>query len=97
MNRKESSNEFQALIDEEGNIAVPPELMQRFAGRKLHVRLNSEEVSAELKKKNVTEQEIERISGMQRESREQAVKFLLSEGALRSASRFVRRVGGSKR
>jgi hypothetical protein len=35
-----------------------------------------------LKNKGVSEEEIERISGFQLESREQVVRFLLSEGAL---------------
>ena len=46
------------------------------------VRLTAKALSAELKASNVSEAEIERIGSLQLESRDQVVKFLLSEGAL---------------
>jgi bifunctional DNA-binding transcriptional regulator/antitoxin component of YhaV-PrlF toxin-antitoxin module len=94
---KKSGNEFEALIDGDGKITVPAELREHFAGKKLHVRLNREEVSTELKERDVTEEEIERISSVQLESREQVVKFLLSEGALKRNVAFVKRAKGTKR
>ena len=92
MEYMKSSNEFEAQIDSDGKIAVPSELVKRFAGKKLHVRLSKEEVAAELQEKNVTEEEIGRISNVQLESREQAVKFLRTEGALKNNKAFVERV-----
>ncbi len=91
MEYKKSSNEFEAQIDGDGKIAVPSALLKRFAGKKLHVRLSKEEVAAELQEKNVTEEEIERISNVQLESREQVVKSLLSEGVLKNDKAFMRR------
>jgi hypothetical protein len=101
---KKSSNptgrvfdEFEGLIDDDGRIAVPSELLKHFAGKKLRIRLNKEEVSSELRENNVTDEEIERISSLQLESREQVVKFLLSEGVLQRTSAFAKRVRGTKR
>lgn len=91
MEHKQSANEFVARIDGRGNIAVPPELARRFAGKRVHVRLNNREVAAELKARNVTEEEVDRIADVQRESREQIVAFLLSEGALKANRGFHRR------
>ncbi len=97
MEHKSASNEFHALIDDDGRITVPTELAKQFAGRKLHVRLHEEEISSGLREKAVTEDEIERIERVQRDSREQIVKFLLSEGLLKRDMAFVRRAQGLKR
>ncbi len=96
MERKKSDNEFEAVMGNDGTIVVPHGLAKRFVGKKLHVRLRSEEVASELMEKNVTEEEIERIANIQLESREQVVKFLLTEGSLRTSS-LLRRVKGMHR
>ncbi len=90
-------NEFEALIDEEGNIAVPPDLLRELVGRKLHVRIQKREVAAALQEKSVTEDELARLARIQLEPREQVIKFLLSEGALKSNRAFSRRTKGEKR
>ncbi len=90
-------NEFEALIDEEGNIAIPPDLLKELVGRKLHVRIQKREVAAALQEKGVTEDEIARLAKIQLEPREQVIKFLLSEGALKSNRTFSRRTKGEKR
>ncbi len=96
MERKHPTNEFDALIDDDGRITVPLEMAKHFAGRKLHVRLHREEISAGLREKDVTEDEIERIARVQLESREQVVKFLLTERMLKSDAAFVRRARKTK-
>ena len=96
MEHKQASNEFEALIDKDGRITVPVEVARQFAGRKLHVRLHREEISASLREKHVTDDEVERIARVQLDSREQVVKFLLSEGILKRDSGFVRRVRGKR-
>ena len=96
MERKKSDNEFEAVIGDDATIVVQHGLAKRFVGKKLHVRLRSEEVASELMEKNVTEEEIERIANIQLESREQVVKFLLTEGSLRTSS-LLRRVKGMHR
>lgn len=92
MEHKQPSNEFEALVDDEGKLTLPAELGKRFAGAKLHVRLHKQEVNAALREKNVTDVEVERIAGVQFESREQAVTFLLSEGVLKNDASFAQRV-----
>ncbi len=90
---KKSVQEFEGVLEPDGTIAVPPKIAERFSGAKLQVRIEKKEISDRLKKNNVTEEEIERISALQLESREQVVKFLLSQGMLarRSASRRRRK------
>lgn len=94
MEHKKSANEFEALVDDEGKILVPSELLGEFSRKRIHVRISSRENDAGLKENNVTEDELDRISSLQLESREQVVKFLLSEGALKGSS-FDRRVRGT--
>ena len=91
---KQSSNEFEALIDDDGKIAVPPQLRKQFDGTKLHVRLHKEEISGALRSMHVTEDEVERISIVQLESREQVIKFLLCEGVFAKDRTFIRRAKG---
>lgn len=78
------SVEFEASIEPSGKINVPTHVAREFGkgGRTLRVRLITNTISAGLKDREVSEEEIERISAIQLESREQVVKFLLSEGAL---------------
>ncbi|MBX2992272.1 MAG: hypothetical protein KF749_14055 [Bacteroidetes bacterium] len=79
---KKSVQEFDCFLEQDGTIAVPREIAERFSGSKLHVLLERKEISDRLKKNNVTEGEIERISALQLETREQVIKFLLSQGTL---------------
>ncbi len=79
------SVEFDGEIDESGKIAIPEGFAKEIKGSSgtIHVRLTSKVISSELKERNVSEEEIERICLVQLESRDQVVKFLLSEGVLR--------------
>jgi hypothetical protein len=97
MEHKHSSNEFEALIDDDGKIAIPTELAKRFVGKKIHVRVQNKEISAGLKERNVTEEEVERIAHVQRESRERTTKFLMSEGVLDKDTAFIGRARGVNR
>jgi DNA-binding transcriptional regulator/RsmH inhibitor MraZ len=85
MDHSRESIEFEGTIDKHGRIAVPPSIRAHIdkGARSLRVRLTSKVISSALKLKDVTEEEIERIGALQLEKREQVVKFLLSEGALR--------------
>jgi hypothetical protein len=96
MEPKKSSDEFEATIDQEGKIAVPHELTLRLSGMKLHVRLSREELVSELHERGVTEEEVEMIARRQLESRDQVVKFLLTEGALRTRRAFTSRKRGKR-
>jgi hypothetical protein len=77
--------EFEAQIDGEGKIAVPARLRDHLPpGETFHVRLTGHPLSANLRKRNIQDSEIRRISDLQLESREQVIRFLLSEGALKN-------------
>jgi hypothetical protein len=96
MEPKKSNDEFEATIDQEGKIAVPHELALRLSGTKLHVRLSREELVSELRERSVTEEEVEMIARRQLESRDQVVKFLLTEGVLRTRRAFAPRKRGKR-
>ena len=92
-NRK--SVEFESVIDRDGNIRVPEHLrrvMDETPHAKMHVRLTAHLMNSTLRKKGVSEEEIERIGNLQLESRDQVVKFLLSEGALAGNRRIRARM-----
>lgn len=85
--------EFEGTINRHGNIAVPRAVLDDFGGKsgsKIQVRLTGRVVSSKLRERRVKEEEIERIAARQLESRDQVVKFLLSEGAL-SHNKGIRR------
>jgi hypothetical protein len=93
VNRNKRSVEFEAAVGEDGNIVVPAAVLQqlRHVGQgKLHVRLSATDLAADLKSRNVDEEEVEDIAARQLESREQVVKFLMSEGALKLSASFSR-------
>jgi bifunctional DNA-binding transcriptional regulator/antitoxin component of YhaV-PrlF toxin-antitoxin module len=95
-----NSFEFEAVIDQQGQITVPGGFFERLGEsptRRVHVRLSSKELSAELKKRGVTEDEIDRISEMQLEERNQVEQFLLAEGSLRACRRWRKLPRSSRR
>lgn len=84
MDQDRKSVEFETVIDEDGRITIPPNLLEQVdtgRRRKISVRLTSASLTRTLKERGVTEDEIERIGDLQLEPREQVVKFLLTEGA----------------
>ena len=93
MDHSRHSVEFESSIDRQGRISVPPSILAQLSkgSRSVRVRLTSKVVSAALKRRDVQEEEIERIAALQLETREQVVKFLLSEGALRRHKVLKRR------
>jgi hypothetical protein len=89
------SVEFEGTINQYGNIAVPQAVLDDFGGKsreKIHVRLTGRVISSKLRERRVKEEEIERIAATQLESRDQVLKFLLSEGALRYNKGIRRRL-----
>ena len=86
------SMEFTAKVGRDGTIAVPEETLRQVqSGEKVHVRLSPIHLNAQLRERGVTEEEVDRISAAQLESRDQVVKFLLSEGSLGPDKAFRRR------
>ena len=86
------SVEFEATIDGSGKITVPGSVAREFEKTPgaVHVRLTTHALRDELKKHDVGEEEIDRLSSVQLESREQVVRFLLSEGVLRKSGMMRR-------
>lgn len=86
------SVEFETTLDQSGKIVVPESVLEEFGKRSgaVLIRLTAKAITSELKARNVNEEEIERMGSVQRESRDQVIRFLLSEGALMKS-------GGRKR
>lgn len=99
MDESRSVIEFEASLDTQGKIAVPRAAIQHLGKVKgpLRVRLTRLTISSDLKKKGVSEEEIEHISALQLESHEQVFKFLLSQGSLRKHKRFRARIATYKK
>lgn len=94
MDHAKDSVEFEATIDQRGVVRVPTEMLERLTvrgGAKVMVRITAEKISDALKKRTVTEEEIDRISKLQMEPRENVVKFLTTEGALSKNRGFMNR------
>jgi hypothetical protein len=88
--------EFDAVVDDQEKIAIPRHALRDLGsgvGKRVRVRLNRHD---ELLHRNaVTEEEVEQITRLQLEPREQVVKFLLAEGALRKQRRRLVAVLGA--
>jgi len=94
MEKRSESVEFEGVVGAGGTLAIPGECLESLGiqkGERLHVRLTHRRLNSALQKRGVTEEEIERISKLQFESRAQVVKFLLSEGAMSRKQRPFRR------
>lgn len=87
MSHHRKATEFISVVDEQGRISIPEDVLRQVEGR-VHVRLSPVHLSAQLHEKGVSEEEVEHLGAVQLESREQVVKFLLSEGALSGAAVF---------
>lgn len=96
MSERRNPLEFDSQVDSEGRIALPRETV-RLLGLREHVRvrLTRRALAASLRRKNVSEQEIDRIAALQLEMPEHVAAFLLSEGAL--AAKDKRRNTGRRR
>ena len=90
MSHHRKSIEFIGVIGDDGRLSVPPEILGQVDGR-VHVRLGPVHQSSLLREKGVSEEEVDHIGAVQLESREQVVKFLLSEGVLNNTSSFSKR------
>jgi hypothetical protein len=86
------SIEFDVEVGEGGALVLPGPLAGRFRpGSRITVRVTQGTVAASLRKRGVTEDEVELIARVQREAREQTMLFLAAEGALASHRAFSRR------
>jgi len=93
MDRNRRIVEFDAMLKDGGTIVVPESVLEQLnegGGGRLHVRLSAPDLVADLKSRRVVETEVEEISALQLESREQVLKFLMSEGALKGHRVFAK-------
>lgn len=82
--------EFECEVGADGVLRIPLSVLGEFpAGGRVTVRMTKGTVASRLRKKNVSEAEIESISIRQLEQRENVVGFLQSEGELRSHKAFA--------
>lgn len=94
MDKDRQSIEFEAEVTKEGTLIVPPSILERFLlkqGSTVQVRITARRLSKALKDRTVTEEEVERIGGLQLEPRENVVRFLTAEGSLASRTSFRKR------
>ncbi len=85
------SVEFDLKAVPNADVVVPKSVLHRLNIRKgtmVHVRLTAMQLTGKLRKRNVTEEEIERISALQLEPRENVVRFLATESVLAGNKRF---------
>jgi len=95
--RNRESLDFETAIGRDGKIDVPEEILHRLAahgGSRVRVRLIPAAIAAELERRNVTPEEVERIASVQLESPEQVISFLLAEGVLAPRGGTARRAKG---
>ncbi len=81
--------EFEAVVTEGGTLAIPGPVARTLApGTTVVVRLTRGSVRGALRRRGVTEDEIESIAARQLEPRENVVRFLEAEGSLSSSARL---------
>jgi len=92
MEKPYPSLECEVRIGHGGVITLPPTIAARFQEEKrITVRVTDGSVSSKLRKRGVTEEEIEQIASLQWEQRENVLGFLETEGIFPRSSPFARR------
>ena len=87
--------DFEAEVLEEGTLKLPFSVAAKLErGQRVTVRLTKGSIPGALHRRNVTEDEIARISELQLEDRQQILRFLQAEGSLAAAKSFRRRASG---
>lgn len=84
--------ECEVKVGHGGVITLPPTIAAQFQeGKRITIRVTDGTVSSKLRKRGITEEEIERIASLQWEQRENVVGFLETEGIFPRSSPFARR------
>lgn len=93
MDRAYPAVEFETEIGPDGTIPIPRKLAEGWKpGMRVTLRMTAGTIDGDLRKRHVTEEEIESIAAIQFEERGQVMGFLRSEGALRRHRPFRQRV-----
>ena len=86
--------EFEATIDDENVIRIPVAIAATLhKGKRVTIRMTKGNISRSLVARGIGEDDVERIATMQREEREDILRFLHAEGALAEQRMFAKRVG----
>ena len=92
MERPYPSIEFEAEVNRDGTLRVPKHIAATLRQRtRVTIRLTNGQVPATLRRRKITEEEIEHIAQRQLEQRENVISFLQGEGQLASHRSFERR------
>jgi len=83
--------EFETTLGDDGTIVVPSAMAEALRSRDVVVRVVAGRLGGSLRKRGVTEDEVERIALLQMEQRENVLSFLSAEGALAASAPFSRR------
>jgi hypothetical protein len=86
--------EFEATIDDDGVIRIPAAIAATLPREKrVTIRLTKGSISRSLIARGIGEDDVERMALMQREEREDILRFLHAEGVLSGNRMFARRTG----
>jgi len=91
---KKEHAEIELRVPENGELSIPSAVLGRLNvrhGQRVHIHVTASILTDLLKKRSVTEEEIERIAALQLEPRENVIKFLATESRLWSDNGFRRR------
>jgi len=92
---KRTTAEFDARVGADGKIDVPEDILGMVGkGGRIRVRVTGAAITSALGRNGVDAEEVERIADLQRESHDQVIAFLLSEGALARGEKRTRRSHG---
>jgi hypothetical protein len=95
MDHHEDGTEFDVVLAPDGTFRVPDSVLRRMGPRgtkRYRLRLVEAKIPEQLRKKGVSQDEVDLIATLQLEPRGQAQKFLLSEGALKKHKAFRARI-----
>ena len=87
--------ELHVRVNASGDVTVPRAFLEAIgvaAGAHVQVRITASRRAGTLKKRGITEEEIDGIAALQLEAREQVVRVLSVEGTLASHGRFRQRL-----
>lgn len=86
------SIECEVEIGKDGTLTLPPGIGRRLpAGERIILRFSLGAIKNSLRRRRVSEDEVERIALTQLERRENVIQFLESEGALAASRSFAQR------
>lgn len=94
----DKSFEFELVVGADRKFDVPPDAAGILTpGRRFYVRLTERSVEVKLRQRAISHETINRMSDLQREPKENILRFLLAEGRLKTDRAFRRAAGKFRR